>query len=89
MMRLAILAALLAAPASAEPQCFPRDDLVTALEREFGETLRSQAYVDGAIAETFAAETGAWTLVITRPDGVSCIMLAGELWTVVVAGDPV
>jgi len=25
-------------------------------------------------------DTGAWTIIVTRPDGVSCAVAAGEAW---------
>lgn len=34
----------------------------------------------GLVAELFVSETGSWTIVITRPDGVSCLVAAGQSW---------
>ncbi len=87
---LAILAVILglqaAFPANAgaeEQLCAQRADLVGQLERKFGE-VRHGAGLRGAEAvfEIWASSgSGSWTIIMTRPDGVACIMAAGENWT--------
>lgn len=33
------------------------------------------------IVEIYSSETtGSWTILMTRPDGVSCLIAAGQLW---------
>lgn len=34
----------------------------------------------GRAIELFVAETGSWTIVVTAPDGESCIVSHGEAW---------
>jgi len=76
-----ILAALTGA-ADAQAVCAPRDHLIQRLADVYGETrkgfgLRS----DHVVIEIYASdETGTWTLLATRPDGVSCAMAVGEAW---------
>jgi hypothetical protein len=36
--------------------------------------------VGGAVVEVFASQNGTWTLVITQPNGVSCLIAAGQDW---------
>lgn len=63
----------------ATPQCAPRPDLVEILSERGGENWHSSGLVqNGTVVETFAAENGNWTILITRPDGVSCLLAAGE-----------
>jgi hypothetical protein len=80
---LALPLALAAAPALAErPFCAPRDELVKALESTYREARRAVAMQStGVVIEIYAStETGTWTLLATRPDGVACAMAAGEAW---------
>ena len=90
--RLALAFALLAAPVlaqqAADPNapalsaCAPRAAIVAQLERKYGETRRGAGLQNrGAVTEVFAsAATGTWTIIVTRPDGVSCAVAAGEAW---------
>jgi len=90
--RLALAFALLAGPALAQQTaapnapalsaCAPRDSIVAQLEKKYGETRRGAGLQNrGAVTEVFAsAATGTWTIIVTRPDGVSCAVAAGEAW---------
>ena len=35
---------------------------------------------NGSMIEIFASPNGSWTIVMTQPDGVTCLMAAGESW---------
>ena len=76
-------AALTATPSFAQQVCLPRADPIFArLNSQFGEIL-TEAGVDarGNLVRIFSSpETGTWTLLVTRPDGLTCIMAAGEGW---------
>ncbi len=82
------LAALAAAaaplPAAAEGQlrCGERERIVAHLERKYGETRRSIGLQqDSRLVEVFAnAESGSWTILITTPHGVSCLIAAGSAY---------
>ena len=59
-----------------------RSEVVAKLARRYGETLRSIGHerADGVV-EVYASEkTGTWTILVTRPDGMSCLLAAGERW---------
>ncbi len=75
-----------ALPANAqEPVCADRQVLVDVLEGNWGETRQGYGLVNGAdaVIEMFAnAETGTWSLVLTMPDGQSCLSVAGQAWSV-------
>jgi hypothetical protein len=33
------------------------------------------------VVELYSSETtGTWTILVTRPDGISCLLAAGQLW---------
>jgi len=78
-------AAALAPPPPAQAQatiCLPRDALVERLadrykEQPTGGGLQSSQ----RLLEVWASEeTGSFTVFVTRPDGVSCIMATGQNW---------
>ena len=67
-------------------ECAPRDELLAGLEL-IGEDLQDAgATAAGVLAETFAnPDSGTWTWVLTRPDGMSCLLAWGVGWRAVVA----
>ena len=76
------IASLAPAPAHAQAACADRDEIVSALESRYGERPVAAGLAgERAIVEVFAAPDGAtWTILLTRPDGISCAILAGEAW---------
>jgi len=72
-----------AGAAAARPgACAARGEVVAKLAKRFGETLRSVGLQRAeGLVEVYASEkTGTWTILVTRPDGMSCLLAAGELW---------
>lgn len=62
--------------------CAPRELVAERLTSRFQEHQVSAGLLqDGNIIEVWRSEDGAtWTLIVTRPDGVSCVMAAGTHW---------
>jgi hypothetical protein len=62
--------------------CANRDIIVERLADKYGETRQSAGLnQNNGIVEIFAsAETGTWTILVTMPTGVSCLMAAGKAW---------
>ena len=60
--------------------CGKRAEIVRKLGDTYGETRQSIGLSGGrGVIELFASrETGSWTLLFTNPQGVSCLMAAGE-----------
>jgi len=82
-MRIASAMILAAGVAQAQSAPFaPRDAVIAELGARYGETRRGAGWQNrGAVTEVFAsAATGTWTIIVTRPDGVSCTVAAGEAW---------
>jgi hypothetical protein len=79
---------LLGGTAGAQAVCGKRDDIVAQLERKYGETRRSVGVQQGrGVVEVYASSvTGSWTILITNPRGMSCLMAAGEAFEIE-AGD--
>lgn len=64
---------------SQQPTCLPRPDAVKQLKKQFKETPRHIGLLNnGSVLEIFSAPNGStFTIVVTRPDGLSCLMAAG------------
>lgn len=69
---------LLPLPAHAGVQCAPHDTVATNLATSFGEARRSMGLAqDNTVMELYAAESGTWTLTVTLPNGMTCLVAAG------------
>jgi hypothetical protein len=80
-------------PAVAQASCGERREIVTSLEQRFEETPVGIGLMQpGRVLELLVSESGSWTLLVTMPNGRSCIISAGEHWegsTIPVKGDPI
>ena len=91
---IATLALSAAAPAAAQMRtgCLPHETAVSKLTQGYGEHRVGLGIgpTGNAIYELYVAETGSWTILITRPNGLSCIAASGEDWMTspLLAGDP-
>ncbi len=78
----ALAFSLLAGTASAQIPCGERNAIVAQLSSKYGETRRSYGttVINGTVMliETWASESGSWTVLRTRPDGVTCLLGAGQ-----------
>lgn len=80
---LAAGAAMLAASAaSAQAACLSHDKLVQMLSGKYSENPVAEGLeAGGRLFQVFAADDGAtWTMVVTTPDGASCVVAVGEEW---------
>jgi len=63
--------------------CAQREQIVERLQSKYGET-RQRMGLDNSnrIVEVFASdETGTWTILVTSPSGMSCLLAHGQSWT--------
>lgn len=69
-------------PAHAQDaSCFPRADILASLTNHFHETQVAVGLATSGIVEVFTTIDGSsWTIVISRPDGISCVVGAGQQW---------
>jgi hypothetical protein len=78
-----ILAAAIAAPAAAQTKrCAEREMITERLTSGYGETfagggMRNQ---ESIFEVWLSPENGTWTILMTTPDGRSCVMAAGTDW---------
>jgi hypothetical protein len=83
--RTLVTLALLALTPTAEAQsraCAERATVVERLEARFGEVRQAMGLNRAnSVVEVYAsAETGTWTILVTTPNGVSCLIASGDLW---------
>ena len=85
----------LASPAKAQAICAPREAVLAQLFETYGETRRGVGLAaNNAMVELYASEdTGTWTIVVTSPGGLSCLVASGQAWSTVTdaavpEGDP-
>ena len=80
-MRFALFAACFAVPAYAQnPNCAPPQVVVERLVNGYGERRVSIALgAGGTLVETWAnLQSGTWTVVVTQPDGLACMVASGQ-----------
>lgn len=65
--------------ASAQSACADRETVVSRLASGYGESRQAIGIAsNNAVLEVFAsAETGTWTITVTRPDGQTCMVASG------------
>jgi len=69
--------------AQAQPaSCAARASVIERLQTTFGESRQGMGLgQNNAVVEIFAsADTGTWTILVTLPNGMSCLIAAGESW---------
>lgn len=88
-------AAALAPPLAAQAQaqgvaCLPREALVERLEGRYNEHLAGGGLQNPQqLLEVWTSEeTGSFTVFVTRPDGVSCIVATGLHWNAATESRP-
>lgn len=68
--------------------CGKRQPIVERLADRFGESRQSIGLgTQNRVIETFAnPETGSWTITVTRPDGIMCLLASGHAFEAVTEG---
>ena len=72
---------LMAELAQAQRYCPPHDQAVAQLNERHNEwRIGSGISRWGNIVELFISEAGTWTILVTRPEGSSCVVASGGDW---------
>lgn len=83
----ALVALGVASPAAAQQQrvCGERSDVLNQLSAQYAETPTAMGLSStGGMVEVLASPTGSsWTIIMTLPNGMSCLMAVGEHWEAV------
>ena len=76
-----LLIAMALSIAAAPQQCGPRPAVIATLSDRYGEAPRMRGLANGVIVELLANDdSGSWTILVTRPDGSSCLLVAGTAY---------
>ena len=76
-----VLALGLSNPAQAVGMCGKRGDFIKALNDKYQETGKALGIAGQVnLVEVFASKAGTWTILVTTPEGKSCIIAAGSSW---------
>ena len=68
-------------PAQAQTMCGERRAVVENLDQTYSEAPVSIGLAsNGAVIEVLASPSGSFTIILTQPNGLSCVMAAGENW---------
>lgn len=71
--------AALSVPAMAQAPCGPVDAVRSMLESKYGEQGFAEAVTGQYRVEIWTnADTGSWTVVVIRTDGIACVRMAGQ-----------
>ena len=78
---LIIGSSLFAPAASAQPVCGTHSAVSDNLKKSYAEVpIFMGVTIGGGVIEVYASPEVTWTLVITQPNGVSCLIAAGQDW---------
>ncbi len=69
-------------PASAQSMCMAHVEMMKQLDVRFSESQVAIGLAsNGQLVEVFSTGDGStWTIVMTKPDGMSCVFATGEGW---------
>jgi hypothetical protein len=82
-------------PAAATTACATRNTIVAQLADRYSETRRGIGMTgNNAVVEVFASDAGTWTVTVTLPSGMTCLVASGSDWEdlaekLPASGDPV
>lgn len=80
------LLAIFGNPAAAQqPACTARTDVISHLGKKYKENPAAIGLANnGGVIEVLSSKKGGtWTIIITMPNGMSCMIAAGENWQAV------
>ena len=78
---ISFLALAFSGPAQALGMCGSRADFIKALSDKYQETGKALGIAGQVnLVEIFASKAGTWTILVTTPQGKSCIIAAGSSW---------
>jgi hypothetical protein len=73
---------LISSAALAQPQCDTRDKVLSLLAEKYKEAPVALGVTNnGGLVEVLSTDEGTtWSIIVTAPDGKSCLVAAGEGW---------
>ena len=68
-------------PAQAQAACDARAKIITRLAENYQEQPRGRGVTARSLLmELFISPEGTWTLLVSQPNGISCLIAAGDGW---------
>ena len=81
MLTVVLIAGFVVTPAFAQAACGDRTPLARQLETAHKEVQQAIGLSsDGRVIEVFASASGSWTVLMTSPNGLTCVVATGEAW---------
>ena len=72
---------LVSQPAAAQQTCGDRTDILKTLEKIHSELPQALGLsTDGKVLEVLVSPTGSWTILVSYPGRLTCLVAAGESW---------
>jgi hypothetical protein len=70
-----------AAPSNAQSVCGDRTKFIETLAKKFEEAPSAFGIAGQKnLVELFVSKSGSWTMIMTRPSGMACIVATGQSW---------
>jgi hypothetical protein len=77
----AVLACSVASPGYAQSVCGDRAQIIKVLDTKYKEMPRAFGIAGQKnLVELFTSKSGSWTMLMTQPKGVTCILATGQSW---------
>ena len=77
----ALLASFVSVPVLAQAVCSDRGKFLDHLSDGYKEAPVAMGLAsNGSVLEVLASDKGSWTIILTMPNGVSCVVASGEAW---------
>ena len=65
----------------AAPRCAVRSTVVTELADRYRESRKGIGMAaNNGVLEVFASDAGSWTITVTLPSGMTCLLATGQGW---------
>ncbi len=78
---LSAMAMFWAVPAQAQSACGERAKFIETLAKNYQESPSAFGIAGQRnLVELFVSKAGTWTMLVTHPSGMSCIVAAGQSW---------
>ena len=63
--------------------CGDHTEITSRLGKTYGESRAGFGLLDdGRMVEIFTSQQGTWSLLVTAPSGVTCLVASGEAWQI-------
>ena len=67
--------------ANSQEICSDREDIVSQLTEDYNETsIGIGLATNGSVLELFVSPEKTWSVIVTTPHGITCLVTAGEHW---------